>query len=141
MKDFTQVVESISREDSRYQPQVYYFVRHALDFTIKQIRKRTGRKVEQGNHVSGAELLEGIREYALKQYGPLTYMLLHEWGVRKCDDFGNIVFNLVDYGVLGKTEKDSKDDFAGVYDFRKAFLKPFQPERRPDKEKRNDRAS
>jgi uncharacterized repeat protein (TIGR04138 family) len=79
--------------------------------------------------VSGQELLEGIREFALEQYGPMTFALLEGWGLRRCEDFGEIVFHLVDYGVLGKTEQDRREDFAGGYDFREAFLRPFEPAR------------
>jgi uncharacterized repeat protein (TIGR04138 family) len=74
-------------------------------------------------------LLGGIREYALEQFGPMAYTVLDRWGIKKCEDFGDIVFLLVDYGVLGKTEHDRREDFAGGYDFKDAFVRPFEPSR------------
>lgn len=82
-------------------------------------------------HIKGQELLEGLRDYALDRYGPLAWVLLQDWGVRRCEDFGEIVFNLVDCGALGKTEDDSREDFAGGYDFETAFVAPFVPQAAP----------
>ena len=77
--------------------------------------------------MTGQELLEGIRQYALQQYGPMAVTVLEEWGVTHCRDFGDIVFNMVESGLLAKTEKDSRDDFQQGYDFTDAFRKPFWP--------------
>jgi uncharacterized repeat protein (TIGR04138 family) len=98
----------------------YFFVREALDHIVRQL--------EAPRHISGQELLEGIRKYALSEFGPVTKRVLSEWGINKCIDFGHIVFNLVNEGLLGKTDEDSLDDFAEGYDFTEAFLKPFQPQ-------------
>lgn len=125
MKDFTEVVEAIYKEDSRYDRAAYVFVRQALDHTIGRMQKQKIKR--KGNHVSGQELLEGIRTFAIDQYGPLTYTVLQHWGITKCEHFGDIVFNLVEYGVLGKTEQDSKSDFKDGYCFNEAFLEPFEP--------------
>lgn len=127
MKDFNQIVEWICREDSRYQAGVYHFVRGGLDYTLNQLAEQG--KADGPRHVHGQELLEGLRSYALEQFGPLAYTLLADWGVTRCEDFGEIVFNLVECGALGKTEDDSRDDFAGGYDFTEAFLAPFIPKR------------
>jgi uncharacterized repeat protein (TIGR04138 family) len=78
-------------------------------------------------HVSGQELLGGIRDYALAQFGPMTKMVFEEWGIKRCEDFGEIVFNMVEIGLLGKTDQDSREDFANGYDFDDAFRKPFLP--------------
>jgi uncharacterized repeat protein (TIGR04138 family) len=121
---FSQALEQILKEDRRYDEQAYYFVREALDFTIKLLEKPPKG---QGRHVSGPELLEGIRQYALQEYGPMAITVLAKWGVRCCADFGVIVFNLVNKGILGKTDQDKLEDFAGGYDFTEAFLQPFRP--------------
>ncbi|GHB94073.1 Minf_1886 family protein [Cerasicoccus arenae] len=123
-KDFDEVVALIRKEDARYEPGAYHFVRLGLDHTIKQLKDNPDR---ESRHVSGQELLSGIRDYALDQYGPLSYTLLTHWGLNTCEDFGDIVFNLVEWGVLGKTENDQREDFSGGYDFREAFLQPFEP--------------
>ncbi|HYG22580.1 MAG TPA: Minf_1886 family protein [Verrucomicrobiae bacterium] len=121
---FEDGLDLILTKDSRYQRDGYLFVREALDHTQKAIVKEN-----RGNlrHVSGQELLGGIREYALSQFGPMTSTVLAEWGIRNCQDFGEIVFNMVEAGLLAKTEKDSRDDFQNGYDFFEAFEKPFLP--------------
>lgn len=134
-KDFNEVVELIVREDDRYEPAAYYFVRKALDHTLKERKKDHPEK--KGQHVSGPELLDGIRDYCLEQYGPMSRTLLEHWGLRECKDFGRIVFNLVDYGVFGKTENDSLDDFEGNWTFHEAFEKPFEPVGPAEREKGN----
>ena len=73
------------------------------------------------------ELLSGVREYALVQFGPMAITVLEEWGVKKSGDFGDLVFNMVEAGLLKKTEKDSREDFQNGYDFMDAFAKPFWP--------------
>lgn len=123
-KDFAEVVQLIRKEDSRYEKGAYYFLRQALDHTVKKLRD--DNRAER-QHVTGPQLLDGIREYALEQYGPMAFTLLTEWGVESCEDFGNIVFNLVDYEILGKTENDKPEDFSAVYNFREAFAEPFEP--------------
>jgi len=123
-KDFSEVVELIRTEDPRYDKSAYYFVRHGLDHTLKSLKAQAG---SASNHVCGQELLLGIRDYALEQYGPMALTLLQNWGIHECDDFGEIVFNLVEFGVLGKTENDRREDFSGGYDFYDAFVVPFIP--------------
>ena len=71
--------------------------------------------------------MEGMREYALQEFGPIARRVLSEWGITECVDFGNIVFNLVNEGLLGKTDEDSIEDFMDGYDFTEAFLHPFRP--------------
>jgi uncharacterized repeat protein (TIGR04138 family) len=80
--------------------------------------------------VSGHELLEGIRLYALQQFGPMARTVLEDWGIRACEDFGEIVFNMVEHKILSKTDDDSREHFKGGYDFRDAFEKPFIPSAR-----------
>jgi uncharacterized repeat protein (TIGR04138 family) len=72
-------------------------------------------------------LLEGLRAHALDQFGPLAKTVLESWGVRRCTDFGDIVFNLIEYNIFSKTDNDRREDFADIYDFDEAFVKPFQP--------------
>ena len=65
--------------------------------------------------------------YALEQFGPLAKTVLNAWGVRRCRDFGDIVFNLIEYNVFSKTENDRREDFTDIFDFEEAFVRPFQP--------------
>ncbi len=125
---FEEALHQITREDPRYDAHAYLFIREALDFTIKELAKPTEGPAR---HVSGKELLEGIRRYALAEYGPIAHRVLSHWGLGCTEDFGNMVFNLVDKGILGKTAEDSQEDFAGGYDFEQAFLAPFRPRKDP----------
>jgi uncharacterized repeat protein (TIGR04138 family) len=122
---FEEALELIQRKDQRYHRDAYLFVREALDHTQKTIGKDKSGHLR---HVTGQELLGGIRDYALGQFGPMTMMVLEEWGIRSCEDFGELVFNMVEIGLLAKTEKDSRADFAGGYNFAEAFRKPFLPQ-------------
>lgn len=122
--NFEEVLNKILAKDPRYHREAYFFVRDGLDYSQKQITKANKN---QPRHITGQELLSGLREYGLSQYGPLTALVLNEWGIRRCEDFGEIVFNMVENGLLSKTETDSRDDFKGGYDFAEAFAKPFRP--------------
>lgn len=126
-RDFNEVIRMIRKDDPRYARGAYYFLRQALDYSLKTLHQRG--ELDKTNHLSGSQLLEGIRLYAIDQYGPMARSVLEHWGVTKCEDFGNIVFNLVDCKVLGKTDKDSPEDFSGGYSFRAAFDDPFRPEK------------
>jgi len=123
--NFDEELDKIVAKDPRFTREAYNFVREALDFTQKLLGKPP--KDDVPRHVSGQQLLEGIRDYALQQYGPMSLMVLEEWGIRRCEDFGELVFNMVENSLLAKTEKDSRDDFKGGYEFEDAFRKPFLP--------------
>src|SRR5690606_32263689 len=110
---------------SRYDRAAYVFIRKALDHTVKTLPKT--RREGTTRHVSGPELLEGIRSFALEQFGPMTLTVLNHWGINRCRDFGDLVFNLVAYGVFGKTEQDRPEDFDHAYSFEEAFEAPFRP--------------
>lgn len=125
--DFSDIVALICKEDPRFDRKAYDFVRLGLDHTVKELRKKETARAEKSRHVSGPELLEGLRIYALDQYGPLAKTVLNAWGVTRCRDFGDIVFNLIEYNVFSKTENDRREDFSDIFNFDEAFVKPFQP--------------
>lgn len=132
--NFSEALEIILQRDPRFHRDAYMFVREAIDFTQKMVARTNKDEVR---HVSGQELLAGIREYLLQQYGPMSFLMLEEWGVHRCEDFGDIVFNMVEANLLAKTDKDSREDFKGGYDFNQAFNEPFRPTTRaikPDSE-------
>jgi uncharacterized repeat protein (TIGR04138 family) len=106
-------IDALCEKDDRYKPESYLFLLAALHFTVSQL--------SETRHVSGKELLEGIRLYGLDQFGPLTRQVFEHWGVTTTEDFGHIVFNLVSAELLGKTEEDSLEDFVEVYHFDTAF--------------------
>src|SRR5437588_7841529 len=122
----SEALDSIVATDPHYARDAYVFLRDALDFTTKQQKKIKGTTVR---HVAGPELLEGVRQYALKEFGPMVVTVFSCWGINRCEDIGHMVFNLIGAGIFGKTEEDSIEDFKNVYDFNEAFVKPFAPEK------------
>jgi uncharacterized repeat protein (TIGR04138 family) len=115
-------LQAIREKDPRYDIEAYLFIREALEFTSKTLKKpQTGPL----HHVTGRELAEGVRDLALQQFGPLAFKVLSTWGIRRTEDIGSIVFNLVDAGELGKTAEDKHEDFADGYDFHDTFATPF----------------
>jgi uncharacterized repeat protein (TIGR04138 family) len=125
--NFDEAVEIILAKDARFSRDAYAFVREALDFSQKLVGRENRGTIR---HITGQELLDGIRQFALQQFGPMVVTVFEEWGIRNCRDFGDIVFNMVENGLLAKTEKDSRDDFQSGYDFTDAFRKPFWPQDR-----------
>lgn len=126
--NFDEGIDLIAQKDPRYRREAYVFVRDALDYTKKATSRREGVPMTDNEHVTGQELLAGIREYALAQFGPMVITVLEEWGITRCEDFGEIVFNVVEAGLFSKTETDSRADFQNGYDFDDAFRKPFLPQ-------------
>lgn len=118
-QDPDKLMKGILEQDPRYAAEAYAFIRAGLEFTVQRL--------ERPRHVSGQELLEGIRVFAIAEFGPMAKTVLNEWGIRGTEDFGEMVFNLVEAGLLGKTEEDSRADFANGYDFNEAFRNPFLP--------------
>ncbi len=98
-----QTIERIVDDDPRYRVEAYLFVLDALNYTL--------RKGGAEGHVTAAELMTGIRTYALEQYGALAKSVLNHWGIRRANEFGDIVFNLIDAEVLGKRPDDKREDF------------------------------
>jgi uncharacterized repeat protein (TIGR04138 family) len=111
--DFMDVIEKIAEKDPRYNAEAYLFLMKGLNFTVS--------KFEKHRHVSGQELAEGLKLYAIEQFGPMARTVLESWGVYSTEDFGNIVFNMIGVKLLSKTEEDSIADFKSVYDFKEAF--------------------
>ena len=112
----TQDFSEILRKDNRFDPRAY-------DFMLQVI----GEASESAKgHVTGHELLDWFRDFALDAYGPMAYAVLTDWGVKTCEDVGDIVFNLYDSKRIGKTDTDSRADFIGGFDFREEFLGPYE---------------
>jgi len=127
--DFAEIVGLICKEDPRFDRKAYDFVRLGLDHAVKELKKKDASRAIKSRHVSGPELIEGLRVYALEQYGPLAKTVLNSWGLERCSEFGDIVFNLIEYNVFSKTDNDRREDFTDLYSFDEAFVKPFLPTR------------
>ena len=127
---FSAKVDVIIARDGRFDREAYLFVRDALEFTTRKCKKKASDPYAQ-QHVSGQQLLEGVRQYALEQYGPMVPTVFEHWRVRSCEDIGAIVFNLIEAREFGKADTDTLEDFRAGYDFHDAFVKPFRPSAPP----------
>ncbi len=96
------------------------------DFKIRDLKELEAEESGPQHHVTGQELCEAIRRYALEQYGYMAQLVLSQWGIRRTGDFGNIVFNLIRIGRMRKTESDRREDFEDVYDFDTALRQEFR---------------
>jgi len=112
-EEFINKIEVIISKDSRYHHDAYEFVLKALYFTQN--------KLKISGHVTGRELSEGIKKYALEQYGPMAKTVLTHWGVNSTLDLGCVVYNMIEAGLMKRSEQDSLSDFKDVYDFKQAF--------------------
>lgn len=131
---FNEAVAIAVARDQSYRPEGYQFLRESLEATLKKRHKsktlRTSRQSPEqmaSSHVTAAELLEGFRLQALREFGPMAVTVLEYWGVKSSRDVGQMVFNLVEAGAFGRTESDSIEDFDRGFDFHEAFVAPFLP--------------
>jgi len=112
-ENFFSKIEKIARQDPRYKLESYEFVMKALFYTQKNLKRQA--------HVSGKELAHGIKEYCFEQFGPMAKEVLAHWGIHETIDFGNIVFNMINAGLMKKNEEDKIEDFKDIYEFKDIF--------------------
>jgi len=132
MLDPEHPLAELLRRDRRYHRDAYFFVFEALRFAQEQLGLGRSRSTGEGEseeerHVTGQQLCEAIRQYAIQQYGMLAKNVLSEWGVHSTGDFGEIVFGLIEIGQMRKTEADRREDFENVFDFDDGLRDSFQP--------------
>jgi uncharacterized repeat protein (TIGR04138 family) len=116
-RDLLSEIRSVSAERGVYGPEAYIFVMEALEKVVHALESR--------RHISGADLLEGIKELGRDRYGVMATDVFNEWGVNGTLDFGRIVFHLVDAGLLSKRDEDSLSDFIDKFDFRQVFEQEY----------------
>ena len=121
-KEALTIIEQLAEQSGKYKKEAYLFVFEALDYTL--------RKLQERRHVTGRELSYGISAYAKAEYGPMAKTVFEYWGITRTEDFGRIVFDLVEAGLMSKTDSDCIDDFKNIYDFEDEFGKK-QKERKP----------
>jgi len=140
MIDPSHPLAELLQEDRRYAPDAYMFVYDALGYAqqvlgmgteypsepIEGVDSPEEDETETKKHVSGQELCEAIRQFALEQFGYMAKTVLNNWGIRDTGDFGEIVFNLIRIKLMRKTPHDRREDFDGVYDFDTAFQQDFK---------------
>lgn len=118
--EFDERLFAVSKIDGRYEVNAYKFVFEALNHTLTTLA--------EPRHVTASELLDGIRDLAKDKFGFLASTVLESWGLSGTSDFGEIVFTLVNYGLMGKTDDDRREDFDDVYDFEKVFVEEYLAE-------------
>jgi uncharacterized repeat protein (TIGR04138 family) len=119
-------LEQVVAEIGLYPVDAYEFVQQGLSFTVQRIHGAEGEVIDRGGrvrsrHITGQDLCQGLREFALAQWGLLARAVLRRWNITCTLDFGRIVFALIDAGQMQKTEEDTIDDFRNVFDFKSAF--------------------
>jgi uncharacterized repeat protein (TIGR04138 family) len=133
-------LQRLLAEDPRYSPEAYLFVRESLAYAQEVLGlgaegTRSESSGEQGDrHLTGQQLCEACRLYALEQYGLMAQKVLQAWGVRTTGDLGEIVYNLIRVNVMKKSDQDRREDFNDVFDFQTAFDRRFrfaEPHRKP----------
>jgi uncharacterized repeat protein (TIGR04138 family) len=115
---FEEKIQALYERDGRYKPEAYNFVMAALTYTLTRLG--------EVRHITGGELLEGLKDLSLESFGPMAKEVLNHWGVHECTDVGRVVFNLVDEGLLRKTENDSLKDFEDGFDFEEEFITKYE---------------
>jgi uncharacterized repeat protein (TIGR04138 family) len=105
----------------------YRFVFDALHQTQRRLYKAQPEiETETESHISGPELLEGIRRLALKQFGLMSTTVFQQWGIENTEDFGRLVFELIERGEMKKNDSDSIADFCGIYSFDQEFDQKYR---------------
>jgi uncharacterized repeat protein (TIGR04138 family) len=124
-------LEEIVRRDPRFAYEAYEFLFAALAHTqqmLDRVPPAEGTRAEQDYHVSGRELVHGVRDLALREFGFMARTVLHMWGVDRTADIGDIVFNLIEAGLMSKTTQDERRDFEDVFDLDDALVHQFRIE-------------
>ncbi len=119
-------VRKVWKADGRYRLEAYQFLFDALDKSVRLAGKVEAQGPER--HISGQELLAGMRQHASDLFGPLAAQVWRTWGIKSTLDWGRIVFALVEAKLLNRQETDTIDDFANGYDFDEAFVNHYRPE-------------
>ena len=125
MTDNLLPIFQLLQSDLRYQMQAYQFVQDSLAFAQEVLPQEKPQPGEDP-HLTGQELCEAIRLFAIDQFGYMSKTVLNNWGIHETRDFGEIVYNLIDIGLLRPSDKDEREHFADVYSFEKAFVEDFQ---------------
>lgn len=118
------------QQDPRYTYEAYEFIFLALAHTQRLLGKvppeDESGATAQHYHVSGRELVNGVRDLALREFGLMARVVFRLWGINRTDDIGDMVFNLVDAGLMTKTDRDTREDFHAIYDLEKDLVADFR---------------
>lgn len=141
MSEISQRIRKLLKEDRRYKPEGYQFVQEALNYAQNILEmgevlptvinetaddEQISDAPQSERHLTGQQLCEAIRQFAIDQYGLMAQVVLKSWGITTTSDFGEIVYNLINIGCMKKSKSDRREDFDDVYDFDDAFRRDFQ---------------
>jgi uncharacterized repeat protein (TIGR04138 family) len=131
MTELPHPIFRVLTKDPRYTIEAYQFVREALNYahTVMGLGTQTDvKKSEPGRerHLTGQELCEASRRYALEQYGLMARTVLKSWGICCTSDLGEIVYNMISVDLMKKSERDHREDFDDVFDFQDGFERGFR---------------
>lgn len=113
----------ILRAAGPYPIEAFNFVREGLSYTARQVHGDPESVPEMDRHVTGQQLCLGLRDYAIEHYGMLAPVVLEHWNIRRTDDFGRIVFSMIDVGWMSRSDEDTMESFRAVFDFDEAFCR------------------
>jgi uncharacterized repeat protein (TIGR04138 family) len=132
MSTYLARLADLVRRDPRYAYEAYEFVFAALNHTQRLLGRTPNEDdlsaAEPQHHVSGRELVNGIRDLSLREFGMMARVVFRLWGINRTDDFGEIVFNLVQENLMSKTDHDTREDFCNIYDLDRALVEEFRIE-------------
>ena len=123
LMSFEEAVSQYLLEDPRYPAEAYYFIRDGFEYVARDLEEKEGAP----RHQSGRELADGLKEFALDEYGPMAFFTLGQWNIHRTADFGELVYNLIRMGRFSQNKGDKKSDFDNLFDFDEAFNGPFLP--------------
>jgi uncharacterized repeat protein (TIGR04138 family) len=104
-----------------YPIEAFTFIREGLTYTSQRVHGNAENLAEVDRHISGQQLCMGLRDFAIEQYGMMAPVVLGHWNIHRTEDFGRIVFAMIQEGLMSKTQDDTTEDFRAVYDFDEAF--------------------
>jgi uncharacterized repeat protein (TIGR04138 family) len=110
-------MERIRLREPRFDERAYLFVLAALEYCQQGLDER--------RHITGRELALACRDLALDRFGVMARIVLDHWGVRSSADIGDVVFTLVELGLLMSQPTDTRDEFIEVFDFDQAFEREY----------------
>jgi len=129
-------LKEIMDQAGGYSPACFGFIRDGLAHTVEMVHGNPADQTmlelglsEDSRHVCGRELCIGLKDFAIDRYGMLAKSVLNRWGIHYTRDFGNIIFAMVDAGLMRTTDEDCIEDFDAVYEFDDVFADPARTAR------------
>ena len=121
-------IEELAHRDPRYAPEAYQFVFDALDYASRRASRAQAGAVADEEHISVPDFIRGARELALRDFGMMAPAVFRAWGVRRSDDLGEIVFNLIGAGLMDPAAADDRGAFHDACDLETGLVDGYRIE-------------